>query len=250
MRKAEIVNQAYSQLRISGLTTLPAPEEITLALQELDWLMWRWAADGRDVGYHFPAPTTGDELVISDANEDAGVYSWAIPGIAACLARNIAVHFDKPIPPTLEAKCRSGLNTIRQRTIRIDPQQYPNRMPRGSGNELWQFGRSSRFYHPSYRGRGDQTTIKVNQNLDMTCDFSKDLAEGDSIESYTIAVDAGGGLILQSDSRDGNVVYYRVLAQQDRDGKVTITATTANGLVIPKAYCFDTAENTCVVTQE
>lgn len=248
MLKSELVRQAYAQIRISGLTTVAVPEEITRALEELDQLMYRWYSIGRDVNYNFPAPSPDGALILSDPNDLLGIYPWAITGVTSVLAKNLVEYYGKPVPDPLARKARAGLNTIMVHTVKLPQQQYPRNMPRGSGNQIGVGNWLTPFYFPVYGGRGQSTPITLDQNLDMTCDFTNDLAEGDAIASYTIEVDADGGLTLQSDSRDGNVVYYRVLAASNRNGTVTIVATTDNGLVIPKAYCFATRENTCVVT--
>lgn len=250
MLKSEAINQAYAEIRISGLTATQVPEETVLALRELDQMMAQWAAVGRDVNYNFPPPTTGQELVQSDPSETFGVFSWAINGVITSLATRLVTYFGKETPAALAGKNRGNMNLIKQQTVKLDPQQYPRRMPIGSGNRFHAGGEGylARYYYPVYTGRGQRTDIIVTQNLDLTCDFSNDLAEGDTIESYTIAADERGGVSLVSDSIDGNVVSYRVLAEKDRDGKVEIVGTTANGLVLPKAYCFKTTGNSCVVT--
>ena len=248
MLKAEAINQAYSQIRISGLTTQEVPEEVNVAIRELDQLMAVWQAMGRDINYHFPLPTPGNELIESDPNDTLGVPAWAVPGVITSLARHLVTHFGKDVPASLDAMAKFSVNVIKQKTFKANPQQYPHRMPLGSGNRQHDRGYIARFYYPVYQGRGDKTEIVVTQNLDMTADFSNDLRDAETVESYTIAVTAGGGITLVSDILEGNVVLYRVLAVKDRNGKVQITATTSLGMVIPKAYCFDTKENTCVVT--
>ena len=252
MLKAEAINQAYDQIRISGLTTQQVPEEVIIALRELDQLMYQWRVLGRDVNYNFPPPTTGDERVLSDPAEAMGVFDWAQAGVIASLAKNLVTYFGKAVPTSLAAVARVGLRTIMQQTFRSEDNPYPHRMPIGSGNRLRNVGYLARFYAPAYKGRGQQTEILVTQNLDLTCDFTLELAEGDALASYTIEADNRGGVTLQSHSRDGNVISFRVIADAEngRDGSVEIVGTTDNGLIIPKKICFDTVENKCLVTRE
>lgn len=257
MLKVEIVNQAYQQIRISGLTTQAVPEEITIALAELDQFMSEWISIGRDVNYHFPTRQDVNHEVISDPNEQAGVYPWALRGVIAYLAKSMVEYFGKEVPPSLAAKSRSGLTVIKSKTVKLNPQQYPNSMPIGSGNRWRQVGNLRRFYTPNYRGRDEPYNIIVNQILDLTADFTRDLQDGETVDSYVIAADPNGGVVLLSDSLANNVVSYRVEAtggsnaeyRGNRDGRVTMTATTDQGLTLPRAYCFNTQDNTCVVTQ-
>jgi hypothetical protein len=247
MLKQEAINQAYGQIRISGLTTDVVPEESDIALFELDQVMTAWRAMGRNINYNFPLPTTDDTQIQSNPEDVLGVYDWAEQGVIATLAANLVEYYGKEIPAGVSRKQRFGVNVIKQQTVKLDQQQYPHRMPIGSGNRFRQTGIIARYYWPSYKGRADATEIIVGQNLDMTSDFTGDLQAGDDLVSYTIEAN-GRGITLQSDSRTVNVINYRVLANKDCEGKVSIVGTTLAGLVIPKAYCFDTVENTCVVT--
>ena len=97
MQKGEAVKQAYAQIRISGLTVDPTPEDIELAIWELDQMMWEWQGKRRLVNYNFPPPTTGDELVVSDPADPFDVYDWAVSGSVMSLACRLVEYFGKPI---------------------------------------------------------------------------------------------------------------------------------------------------------
>jgi hypothetical protein len=245
--KSELIRQAYAMIRISGLTSTQVPEETAIALQELDQMMSQWAAMGRDINYNFPLPTTDDSMVVSDPNDVSGLYDWSTGGVIAELAGRLVEYFGKDIPQPITKKSRFGINVIKQRTVQLNPQQYPRRMPRGSGNTRG-YNYFARFYYPSYAGRADATPIIVTQNMDLTSDFTRDLVGDDEIQSYTIESDPNGGVSLVSSNLTGNVVSYRVVAEKERPGKIEIVATSVAGLILPRAYCFETKENTCVVT--
>ena len=51
--KIEIINKAYSQGRVSGLTVQPTPEDLSLALNRLESLAAEWADTNLCVGYNF-----------------------------------------------------------------------------------------------------------------------------------------------------------------------------------------------------
>ena len=249
MLKAEAINQAYAQIRISGLTATQVPEEEILALRELDQMMAQWQVQGRTVNYNFPPASVDGNMTQSDPNEILGVHAWALTGVIANLSVRLVEYFGKEIPQTLGGKARAGLNVIRQQTFKSDDVQYPHRMPIGSGNQLRRLGYIARFYYPVYRGRHQTTEIITTQNLDLQYDFTSDMKADDYVVSYSLIASEQGGIELESDELVGNVVKYRVLAYRDRDGRVDITATSASGLVMPKTICFDTVQNSCCVSE-
>jgi hypothetical protein len=248
MLKADVISQAYAQIRISGLTTQEVPEEVEIAIRELDQMMEQWASMGRNLGYTFPIPDTEYTRTQSNPNDNLGTPPWSYGGIISNLAKNVLEYFGKPLPPEIAGKARFGLNVIKQRTFKSNDVPYPSRMPVGSGQGRYADAGFYRFYWPTYQGRAEKTQIVVDQNLDLTADFTPDLINGDLVASYTIEAVEQGGVTVVSSSLTGNVVSYRVLANRDRDGKVNIVATTDQDLVLPRAYCFKTTENVCVVT--
>ena len=241
MLKAEAINQAYAEIRISGLTTQEVPEEMELALRELDQVMWQWQAMGRDVNYNFPAPTPGQELVVSDPTDLFGVFPWAIQGVVCTLAKNLVSYFGKEIPPALAGKARFGVNVIKQRTFKAPPIPYPNRMPIGSGNNQQWAGLSPRFYNPTYTGRAPVDVVVQDQVADFYFDFSNDLPDPQALVSYTIELlpATGSAISLVSSSQDGNVVNYRVQGAEGwSDVVVFCSGTRTDGTTIPKAQRF------------
>ena len=249
MLKAEAINQAYAQIRISGLTTEQVPEETTIALRVLDQMMAQWRVMGRDVGYNFPPPNTDGNLTQSDPGETFGVADWAVGGSIANMAKQLVSYFGKDVPPVLAGDARFGLTVIKQQTFKSDDVPYPHRMPIGSGNRLRSVGYLARFYYPKYKGRHQTQEIKETQNLDLSYDFTPHLVGDDFIASYTIEADPAGGVSLVSDSQVDNAIFYRVLAYRNRDGRIDLTATSEAGLVFPMTFCFETVNDACVVTQ-
>ena len=237
MLKAEAINQAYAEIRISGLTVDPSPEDNELALRELDQLMTLWRGKRRDVGYNFPEPTADQALVVSDPSDVLGVVDWALQGVICSLALRLLPYFGKEAPPVLAAKSRGAVNVIKQNTVKVPDVPYPNRMPRGSGNTVTQPGYVWRYYYPAYDGRPIRKPIVYTQVLDCFQDFSNFLADGDTIESYVISAE---DIKLISHAQDGNVINFRVEADKQRDGWVEITITTTGGQVLPQRTLFNT----------
>lgn len=233
MKKSEAISQAYAQIRVSGLTVNPTPEDVTVSLHELDQMMWAWAGIGRDVNYNFPPPTSGDELVISDPADRLGVEAWAIAGVVSNLAIRLVEYFGKEVPMPLNRKARSALSVIKRNTFKAVDVPYPNRMPMGRGN-TFRTPYYNRYYHPAYEGRKGATDMVVDAIRDFAEDFTNNLTQVDSIDSYTI--EASGGVKLVSHSQDGNVINYRLDAEQTQRGSISIEVLTTDGLVIPVPF--------------
>ena len=247
MLKAEAINQAYAEIRISGLTSDQVPEETEVALRELDQLMYRWQAIGRDVNYNFPPPTTGQELRVSNPSDLFGVFDWAISGTVAQLAKFLVEYYGKDVPPALAGKARAGLNTIMAMTVKLRDVQYPNRMPRGSGNTRFGF-EFQRYYHPVYFGREQPEPVLEQQIIDLYFDFSNDLPNSETIASYTLDVyPAGAGVTLVSQAQDGNVINYRIQGNDSsRAAVIFCNVTTSAGNTLPRTQTFATIQTELV----
>jgi hypothetical protein len=246
MLKADAINQAYAQLRISGITVDVVPEEVELALRELDQMMSMWLSTGRDVNYNFPPGTTDYTETISDPADPLGIYAWAVTGVVASLAKQLVEYFGKPVPDAISAKARWGVNIIKQRTFRSIQQQYPHRMPIGSGQ-----GRYAdtyyRFYYPVYQGRAKPTPIIEGQAMNLNIDYNNDLKLDETVQTWTLEVTQGDLKIISSAIDDG-VINYELQSTGMRDGKIESDVVTSEDRTFPRAYCFKQEGNTCVVT--
>ena len=101
--KVEIIIDAYSQLRISGITVQPTPEDLEVALMRLENMMAEWQTRVC-VGYNFednPDPNT--EINVKRA-------FWH------CLATNLAVRlipdFNKAVPQVLMMQASSSYSAM------------------------------------------------------------------------------------------------------------------------------------------
>ena len=234
--KVEIIIDAYSQLRISGITVQPTPEDLEVALMRLENMMAEWQTRVC-VGYNFednPDPNT--EINVKRA-------FWH------CLATNLAVRlipdFNKAVPQVLMLQAGSSYSAMSGSIAldRLNQVPYPTRMPRGSGNTL-RYNRWSRFYRLSDT---NTNTCAVEQMFigdvnDFTEHFDAYLADGETIASYSITSDSG--LDIVSSSNTDNDVMYRIQASNpssESSGNVrqlTIIATTSEGRIDTRYTIF------------
>jgi hypothetical protein len=214
--KVDRINAAYSKLRISGVTVDPTPEDLELALQELENMM---SEINISIGYNFE-----DE---PDPNSPLGVDRKYWNMINTNLAIRLIADFNKAVPGALVAQANQSMSAAvgYAAADRVRQVQYPSRMPSGSGNTN-RFGRWYRFAHPVQLPPNDKETVIIEPGDvdDYRIDFSAYL-EDEVIASYLI--EATNGLTIDSSSNDSPVINYRVTvadgAQVWQQVKVTIT---------------------------
>lgn len=236
--KVDFIADAYSQLRISGLTVNPSPEDLEVALMRLEDM----AAElhGRNVvtGYNFEdTPDPNSVTNIIRAYKSAFVTNLAI---------RLTPDFNKDAHPILFSQASQSMSNMCGRIAleRLQQVQYPTRQARGSGNTL-RYNRWARFYRQYNVGATNAAgkTMFVGDIQDFTEHFDSYLNSGEDIDSYTI--DSDPALMLVSDSNDTPDISYRIQADEptsatSSDGQfVTITITTTSGRVNTRQIFFE-----------
>lgn len=227
--KGEIVNDAYSQLRISGITVDATPEDIALAVDRLDDMMSEFFGRNMCLNYEFeenPSPTTFH-----------GVDRQHHLMMASNLAMTLLQDFGKDAPMALRGTARSTYDTSSavSAVAKIRQVQYPSRMPRGSG--IRRFNRWRRF-HPA-----NNPPVTSCFNFKMFLGDVKDIVEpfiayleGETIASYTISTSAG--LTISNDTNLGDTLTYRVTAASGSSVQtkqtITVVITTSTGRITTK----------------
>lgn len=223
-RKIDLINGAYSQLRINGLTTGPTPFDLSTALARLENFARVLCSRNICTSYNFTE------------NPDYNDYTNTPEMFNLMFETNLAVYlcpdFGKEPSMALMTLASSTLATASAVSAQelIQPVSQPNRMPIGSGNyRYWPY---SNFYRPSPMAPSECAThtIFINDINDYTEDYTEYLNDGESISSYVMTVDPG--LLLVSDSITSPVISYRVqgLSQQTsgnwQQAKIVITTST------------------------
>lgn len=224
--KADLINDAYKELRISGLTVNPTPEDITIALSRLEGMMAEWDSRSMNPGYYFEDNP--------DVNTESNVPRWAESAVYSCLAVRLCHAFGKSPLLTLAAVANAGLANVAARTAFVQQTPYPSRMPRGSGTTL-RFNRYRRFFPPAaLTPSGPDVKImlagEINQFQESWHSY---LLSGEDISSFII--EAQEGLTILSSSLATPVVNYEVEAGVSPFSNSTnvyvvrITVTTTDG---------------------
>lgn len=228
--KNDIILGAYSQLRISGITRAPTPEDLETALDRLEDMAAQFNAT-MPIGYFFedqPNP-----------NSDSGVPRALAQTFKTNLATRLIPDFNKEVPVVLLAQASASLSFMASISAaqRIRQVQYPDRMPTGSGNSHW--SRWARFY----RSSGNEPLNSANQSMyigdinTFTEHFDAYLDESSSEEIASYSIVADSGLIISGDSNTPTDVIYTVQAGTPSGAdntnvlQITIIVTTTTGRV-------------------
>lgn len=236
--KADIIKRAYSELRISGLTVDPTPEDLELSLCKLEDMMAEYESRNMSVGYVFE-----DE---PDPNSVLGVERAFWQALSTNLAVRLIPNFNKQVPDTLLAQASQSLSNMAGRCAANKIRQVlpPARQPIGSGNQI--YGRWNRYYNsvgvlPS-NAPGVQAIMQGETN-DFRESFEAYLRTGEVIQSFTVVADVG--LTVVSSTNNDPVIDYRLSAPVDRTSnilqQVKVTITTDLGRVDIRVIDFQVA---------
>lgn len=227
--KVDQITAAYSKLRISGLTVLPNPSDLELALRELENMMSELSVTrGIEVGYNF------EEM--PDPNSDLNVPREFWNMIATNLATRLMPDFNKDASPVLFAQANQSLSMASAVCARnrLQQVQYPARQPVGSGNRI--FARWQRFYSDigSLAPNAPSTLfIMQGETNDFKESFAAYLRTDEFIDAFEVTADTG--LVVVSSALLEGVIDYRLTAPVDLAAnswqQVKIKVTTTEGRV-------------------
>lgn len=122
--KSDILLEAFSKLRINGLTVNATPEDTSLALRRLSSLI---AALPWSIGYLQPE-SYGDD----DPNDDSGLTASLVDPVSTLLAYRIAPDFGKQVSMMDKIEAESA---IARQFVEVGGGKYPTTLPTGIANE-------------------------------------------------------------------------------------------------------------------
>jgi hypothetical protein len=233
--KIDAIKDAYSQLRISGITRIPTPGDLELALGRLEGMAAEWATRNICSGYNFE-----DQPDPNSASNVARAYLQAY-------STNLAVRlvdFGKQVPQMLMAQASQSLSNLSGRSAMdsINMVPYPSRQPRGSGNTL-RYNRWNRFYRNQHVAPNDCSTAEmfIGDVNDYVEHFDAYLNEGETLASIEFTADTG--ITINSSSFTDNDVSYQIEATGSNDTtpqdlQLTIIATTSSGRIETRVIIF------------
>lgn len=240
--KGDIINGAFSKMRISGLTVSASPQDNALAIDRLEDMAAEFAGRNIITDYNFEDdPDTG-----STHNLDRKF----VDSYKSNLAVRLFPDFGKGMQPdpVLMSQAQQGFSFLSAITAPRRQTQYPSRMPRGSGST--RLNRWNRYYQPVDEAplSSATNTMFIGDTDDFTEHFDSWLKDGDLLDTYTIEADEG--LTINSDGLNNDLtdVNYRITATGNADTNtntrldVTIQATSMDGRVATRVINFELVE--------
>lgn len=224
--KNDIIVGAYSQLRISGITRSPTPEDLELALDRLEDMAAEFN-ETMPVGYNFEDTP--------DPNSAAGIKRALSQAFKTNLAVRLIPDFNKDVSPVLLAQASQSLSFMASQSAmqRIQRVQYPERQPLGSGNTRWT--RWANFY----RVNGEIPSNSANSSMfmgdiqDFVEHYDAYLGDTETISSFSLVVDTGLTVISSSNATPD--IHYRLQADSTNNAsdvlQVTLIVTTDTGRI-------------------
>jgi len=201
--KGEIVNYAYSVLKINGLTVNPNPSMITLALQTMDIMVSSWKNNGLCLGYN-----NSESFGSVEPSQESGLGDSDCYAVGLKLAASLATHFGKVLPQSLLGEAKAAYNGLFSADVPL--RQGSPFIPRGVGD-------TNDYYRPRYFSmnaidESDCSTqdIKLNVVDSFISTWADTLAETTTITSFTITPTSGlevSDSVIQGDDKE---VFYKV----------------------------------------
>ncbi len=237
--KIDLVQGAFSKMRISGLTVDPTPEDTTLALQVLEQMAAEFA--GRNITtYYREAFDQGDV----DPNEQSGLALKYRNAFEANLAVRLCADFGKDIPHSLGINAQQSLSSMSSMIAadNIREVEQPHRQPIGNAAALrnrWH----QKFYRtpPQPPQDAELHHMFIGDINDYKEDFTSYLKGDEVIESFNIQAESGL-TILESDNVYPYITYRVEAVSNTEQGiwqMVRIIATTDAGRVTTRLINFD-----------
>ena len=239
--KSETINDAFSQLRISGLTVIASPKNNATALRRLETMASELEGRNMCMGFNFEEEP--------DPNSQMGIARKFEYMFETNLALRLAVDFGKVIPQSLSALASSSMSSASSSVAaeNIRQVQPSRRNPLGSGNH--RNTRYRRYQYPDPLPPNECATneLFISNTQDYVEPFDVYLGE-ETISSYVISADPG--LTIVSDSNNDTSVSYRITAVDNSTQgiwqQVKIVITTNSDRVETRLINFEISDSVTV----
>ena len=226
--KGDIIADALSKMKISGITAPPEAEDTQLLVNRLEGLLYEIQERGLCLDFNF----TDDP----DPADFHGMEFYAFQPISSILAFRTVQDFGLEPSASLISQARAGNTVISARSAKDKLRQadYPSRHPRGSGNTQ-RYIRWRTFYPEITRPVADCDLIRldVDEVNDFTELYADYLEKNEELSSVLIEVSDAIEVVTSTVNSDR--VDYRLRAlspeQSFSSERLQFTATTSTGRI-------------------
>ena len=208
-KKIDIVNNAYSMMRISGITVQPSGDDVSLALRRLEDMATEFQGRNIDLSWNFEDTP--------DPNSRHGMPQKYVTPMAANLAFRLLADFGAEIHPTLAAQQAAGFSFLQSDSAArmVRETQYPARQAIGSGVNL-RYNRYQRYYRPQQESPPDvelTASMYIGDVQDFVENYNDWVVMDEVLSEATVEADSG--IVVESYELDPNTnsVKYRVRAR-------------------------------------
>lgn len=234
--KISLINGAYSQMRISGITMSAEDEDNELALDRMEDLASTLEAQGITINYNFEDDPLLTSLHNLERKYRQPFKTW--------LAVWLLPDFDKKLTVELSLLYKASVNFLINDTTKIKPVAYPRRMPIGSGTENRQ-DRYRRFMPLAESAPVSPKTniMYIGDKAPFVEPFLAWLNSGETISSYVLTAEST--LVVTNEANNSTNISYTVEAKGNPTGtasalsQVKIVATTSEGRVETRIIDFE-----------
>lgn len=196
--KIELINAAFSELRISGITSGPTPDDIELALEALEDMMRPLCDKYPTLGYNFEE--------IPDPNTLSGLQVIFNNAIQLKLGDTIGFRYGKSVD---QKRLSGALAHMSGKLAKTPAYQQSSRMPAGRGNSEW--NTFSDFMPPYEVAAPSSEIMGLTDSRFVSVDLGDVFAPGEVLASAVVTCDPQ--LAISGTATSGNTVAFTVTAQ-------------------------------------
>lgn len=228
--KIQIINDCFTELRISGITSQPDNEDIVLALGRLENMMHELQIN---IGYRFEENP--------DPNSYTGIPAHANFAIASALALRICTAYGKP-PEALMRQAGQSMSTLINRVAAPQRVNYPSRQPMGMGNR--QQHHYYKFMPEVVNAPTDVSTEQINVGdvLPYSIDFSQYLQPLEVVASYTKLL--SDGITGSGYATSGASISFSITGGVSGFQQILFSVTGDAGTKVNRTLNFNVVEST------
>lgn len=196
--KIDLINAAFSELRISGITSGPTSDDIELALDALEDMMRPLCDKYPTLGYNFEETP--------DPNALSGLQVIFNNAIQLKLGDTIGFRYGKSVD---QKRLSGALAHMSGKLAKPPAYQQSSRMPAGRGNSEW--NTFSDFMPPYELAAPSSEIMGLTDSRFVSVDLGDVFAPGEVLASAVVTCDPQ--LAISGTATSGNTATFTVTAR-------------------------------------